>query len=439
MTYHISTARKILYSTGNLGYTLPAFFLSSYLFIYYAPSQGVEILPSYLVGIAYLLGTLIQAVANPFIGNWSDKSSSKLGRRKFFIISGLVPLLFFFFFIWIPIGRGLEGVAVLTLMLMGFNFFFAYVVAPYLALIPEIADTSRDRVRLTTIMAYFSIAGLILASLIPVIMFAEGESIQAISTVLTIIMLVVFLLVIYATREKAQPSKLPADYTIARAFVQTFRNRTFNRYIIAYLFFQFGFYFIVSALAYIVEDLVFPNNPNYKDYIGLFTLLAVIFAVIFSPLLVRFTERRGEKRSFIVFTFILGISFTLIFFLIFLPVNLRIYVLLAIMVLSGLGLTSYFILPNAIISEIIDEDEEITGYRREAMYFGVQGFLERIPSSLSGFVLGLWITFIYSPSGNAVFIGLLGIIAGLAVIATSLTFFAVPLKEHKVHSSLVHK
>ena len=85
MTYTLGSRRRILYSTGNLGYTLPGFFTQTYLFIFYAPTSGRIIIPSFLVGISFFLGTLVQAIANPFVGNLSDKSRSRFGRRRFFI------------------------------------------------------------------------------------------------------------------------------------------------------------------------------------------------------------------------------------------------------------------------------------------------------------------------------------------------------------------
>ena len=82
--------------------------------------------------------------------------------------------------------------------------------------------------------------------------------------------------------------------------------------------------------------------------------------------------------------------------------------MLVLMVFAGVGLTSFFILPNAILSEIIDEDEIITGFRREGMYFGVQGFLEHFAASFSSLVLGFWMSGLYDPTHNVIFVRFLG-------------------------------
>ncbi len=408
---------------------MPAFFISTYIFVFYAPLQGHRIISSSIIGSAVFSGTLIQALSNPFIGNFSDKLKFKIGRRKFFILTGFIPLAVFFALIWIPQGQGLYMAILLSVYLIAFNFLFAYVVLPYQALIPEIAIYPDDRVILTTIASYFTIAGIVLASLIPSVMFALHYSFFDVGITISIITIVSYLIVVISIKEAKIGKTVPQNYSIATAFVQTFKNRTFDMYILAYIFFQFGFYFFESSLGYYVEDVVMPGNSSYSSYIGLFTLVAVISAVIFSPILVKFTKRYGEKMSFIVFMSYLGAIVILSFAIGLASILSNVIQMFIVMVLAGLGLTAYFILPNAIVSEIIDEDELATGYRREGMYFGVQGLLERIPSGLSGFVLGLWISNFFLPTENIMFIRDLSLIGGIPIIISAVLFYFVPLKE----------
>ncbi len=427
--YRLPLKNKILYSFGQLGVTVPTFFISTYIYTFYAPTDGKTILSASVVGLAYFVGTLIQALANPFIGNASDRMKNRRGRRRFFIITGFIPLSILFSLIWLPVFGTLANAILLFIYMVGFNFLYAYVVLPYLSLIPEISVTPKDRVRLTTISAYFSIMGIILSSVVPTVMLLLNFPFFDVALVLALIVLVSFLIVIVSTKESGGVREMPKEFSITDAFVRTFKNRTFSLYIISYMFFQFGFYFFLSSLGYYVEDIVMPDNSGFKAYIGIFTLIAVLAAVVFSPLLVKYTDRRGEKKSFILFTILLGIAMMLTFF-VGIYGGISNFIQMAIlMVFAGLGLTSYFILPNAIVSEIIDEDELLTGYRREAMYFGVQGLLERIPSGLSGFILGIWITDLYGISNNVLYIRLLGVIGGAFTILTGLFFILVPLKE----------
>lgn len=426
---NLPTSKKIAYGVGQLSYNTPAFFLSTYIYIFYSPLQGKILLSAYLVGVSVFIGTLIQALMNPFVGNWSDKARYRLGRRKFFIVTGFIPLSIFFALIWAPFTSGIRLAFLLTFYLLAFNFLFAYVVLPYLALIPELTTDPHDRVVLTTVSAYFGIFGIILASILPLILFMLKFSYSVVGGVIAAIMFVSMLTVILTIKEKPTGVIAPKNYNLATSFIQTFKNKTFDRYIIAYLFFQFGFYFFLSSLGYVVERVVLPGNPSYNSYVGLFTLIAVLSTIVFSPVLVTYSKRKGEKKAFIIFTGLLGVAMMLTFFVGFSHLISNLLQMVLIMVFSGLGLTSYFILPNAILSEIIDEDELLTGFRREGMYFGVQGLLERIPSGLSGFVLGAWITTLYVPTGDPFYVRALGLIGGAFTLATAVAFFFVPLKQ----------
>ena len=401
--------KKVLYSVGEFGEFVPTYFISSYIFIFYAPSNGHVILQSYIVGIVFFLGTLVQAIANPLVGSWSDKSRSSFGRRRFFMLSGFIPMTLSFYLMWVPTSSFLLNVALLLTYMLFFNFLFAYVITPYLALIPEICTDSRDRVRLTTISAYFSIAGIIISSLVPAVLFALRLPMALVALVMSVIIILALLTVVLSIHESAPPAKIPLRYTLFQGIKQTFRNKTFNRYIIAYLSFQFGFAFFISSLGYYVEDVIFtPAFTGYTSYIGVFTLVAVLSAILFSPLLIRYSDRKGEKNAFILFTFLLSLPLFLTFVVGFYNGIGNVIQMLVLMVFAGVGLTSFFILPNAILSEIIDEDEIITGFRREGMYFGVQGFLEHFAASFSSLVLGFWMSGLYDPTHNVIFVRFLG-------------------------------
>ena len=58
--------------------------------------------------------------------------------------------------------------------------------------------------------------------------------------------------------------------------------------------------------------------------------------------------------------------------------------------LMGFPAAILMIIPNVIVSELCDVDEKKTGERREAMYFGVQGFFMKLNLGLSTASLALF-------------------------------------------------
>jgi Na+/melibiose symporter-like transporter len=94
-----------------------------------------------------------------------------------------------------------------------------------------------------------------------------------------------------------------------------------------------------------------------------------------------------------------------------------------------MGATAPIILTYAILSDIIDEDELKTGYRREGMYFGIQGLIERVPYALSGAFVGLYYSAVYLPSSSQTAMRYLAFIAALSTAIMVVIFSRVPLKE----------
>ncbi|MGC8506476.1 MAG: MFS transporter, partial [Thermoplasmata archaeon] len=134
-----------------------------------------------------------------------------------------------FYLMWVPTSHFLLNVILLLTYMLFFNFLFAYVITPYLALIPEISTDSRDRVRLTTIAAYFSIIGIIISSLIPAVLFSLRFSMAFVAAVMSLITLLSLLSVAIGINESENVSKIPAKYSLIQGIQQTFRNKTFNK------------------------------------------------------------------------------------------------------------------------------------------------------------------------------------------------------------------
>ena len=58
-------------------------------------------------------------------------------------------------------------------------------------------------------------------------------------------------------------------------------------------------------------------------------------------------------------------------------------------VLLGLGVTGGLLMPKLLYTEIIDEDQSVTGLRREGAFYGIQAFIIRFASGLQAVFLSL--------------------------------------------------
>src|SRR5690554_597617 len=155
---------QIMYSSAYLAVALTTQTLVTWYSFYYAPPDKEGFISIALIGYALLIGRVIDAVADPLVAYWSDNSTHKSGRRIPFIKYGALPLLITFVLIWFPLieESSIYNFYYLSIMMSGFFFFFTVVVAPYLALLPEISTDPDERITISTYQSVANILGLIM-------------------------------------------------------------------------------------------------------------------------------------------------------------------------------------------------------------------------------------------------------------------------------------
>lgn len=140
---------KLSYSLGSTAEALVITATTSFLLLFYNQVRG---LPASHVGIALASGLLINAVFDPLIGSWSDRTKSRWGRRHPFMVASILPAAGLFWAVFNPpalseLGQ-LGWLAVTnTLLLCAMTLYHT----PHLALGGEFSDDYLER---SSVMAY---------------------------------------------------------------------------------------------------------------------------------------------------------------------------------------------------------------------------------------------------------------------------------------------
>src|SRR5258708_39771241 len=79
---------NILYGVGSTAFGVNVVILSSALMLYYNQGMG---LPAAWVGAAIMVTLIFDAICDPLIGEWSDHTRSRWGRRRPFMYASAVP------------------------------------------------------------------------------------------------------------------------------------------------------------------------------------------------------------------------------------------------------------------------------------------------------------------------------------------------------------
>ncbi|MFS8665348.1 MAG: MFS transporter [Limnochordales bacterium] len=382
----VSLGLSLRYGAGYAGIAIVTQTVLVWLAYFYAPPEEAglpALLPIAWVGAALLAGRVVDALADPLVGAWSDATRTRLGRRRPFLLLGAWPLAVTFVALWFPpTGWAPLGRAVyLGVMVSLFLFFFTVYTAPYLALLPELARTRTARVALATWQAVFQIAGLAVA------MVGSGFVIERLDfggmgLVLGALALATFLITALGVPEPPG-QHAPTPGAIQSALL-TLRNRAFVYYVVSHVLFWFGFNAVVVAAPYLVTVLMGGSEADAS------IALAVAFgvAVMGFPFIGRLSRRRGLKVTMQLSMLALAAALLLWGTVGRWPVPVDPYWQgLAVFAVAGLSVAGLFVLPNAMVAEIADYDQRLHGMRREAMFFGVQGLLVKAAMGLSSFAV----------------------------------------------------
>ncbi len=385
---------QIAYAFGMMGWSVMINLISVILVYFYLPpdtsglpkliTQTIIFGSFNLIALITSSGRLVDAIFDPFIAQWSDKSLHPKGRRIPIMKLAIIPSVIFCFLVFWPLKQeeSISNISWLFFTLIGFYVCSTTYIIPYNALMPELARTSKEKVRLATWQSLGYVFGIAIASnafnLAAFIQdtFAVSEKIAAMQYTIACMCVLagVFMLItVLAIDEKKYCVSKPSSVPLQVALKQALRNKNFRFFIVADFSYFIAITIITSGLMYFVTVLL-----QLQESIGnklMITMVLVSF--IFYPVINYLAEKIGKKIIVVFSLVLLAITLLGIYFLGKLPFGneTQIYLLICI---AAVPLASLNILPNAILSEIIEKDSSQTGENKEAIYFAVRYFFVKI-------------------------------------------------------------
>jgi len=420
---------KLVYGAGGGGFALIDRLMNTWLLYFYVikPIRGDEALVSAMAfGVIMFLGRAVDAITDPVVARWSDNYQGHRGRRlPFMIYGGILYVAAFVALFYPPVaGESLLNSIYLTVLLAIYFILFTVYVTPYLALLPELARSTADRVDLATWKAVFSILGVAVAFIAGGILIGALGAYGMIWAMAAVGLLMLYLPVLI--KEKDYSVSRPATLGLKDALRTTFRNRPFLIYLGGNVAFWMGFNVITLNLPGYVTVLLRGTEADTAIYFGL--VLAVAFLGF--PLVNILAKKLGLKVimmfSLVTFTVVLPGFFFLGQPLFGLPYQVLAYILMA---LVGLPVAVIFIVPDAIVAAVSDLEVRLSGQRREAMYFGAQGFVLKLAIGLSTIITGALLQIFGSTAAQPLGLQLTGPVAAVFTLTGMIIFACYPQHE----------
>jgi GPH family glycoside/pentoside/hexuronide:cation symporter len=364
---------------GNMFFTLMGFWTLNFL----TDTVG---LAAALAGTAVMAGKAWDAVTDPVMGYISDRTLSRWGRRRPYLLFGAVPMMLAMWFFFTK--PGFSGSAALTvwatLALMLLNTAATVINIPYSSLTPELSDDYHERTSLNGYRFGCAIFGTILgaAAVQPLVDFfpSKAQGFSMMGLILGTVMLLTTLLTFFGTKEKPHTkADLPTGGLFA-TYKAVFSNKPFVLLLITYAFHIMALTFLQSILVYYTRYVY--NRP---DLTTIAMLLLLLVAMVFIPISVLVAKKIGKKRTYQICFVIIASACCIIFAL---GHVLGPNFFLGMMVYAGIGVGFSYVAPYAMVPDAIDFDAARTGERNEGAYYGMWTFISKLGTALSVFLSG---------------------------------------------------
>jgi len=442
MNQKLTIGSKFKYGLADLGFALITSAMQFFLLFYYTDVAGIN--PA-LAGLALMVGKLTwDALNDPLFGYWSDRTRSRFGRRRIYMLIGAVPLGIAAW-IMFSIPKGLTGVSAFLAVLFSFwlvDSFHTMTTTPYYALTPELTRDYNERASLTSIRMVFSVFGYILGAALTTILAGifqgAGLNMQqawsATGAVFGAVAITTTLITTFSVKERpelaGEPSKLPP----IKAVFTSFKNKPFMILMLAFILSSFSFTVLTALVPYFIQ-----YQLNMGDQVSFVLLVMLLMIGIFLMPVKMISDKINKGPAYALGLFIASLAVISSFFFSHGPTPL-IYVVAAV---AGMGFSAQWVCPWSMLPDVVEYDEKMTGERREGIYYGLWAFLTKFTSALgvavSGWALDL---FGYVPNAEQTVRALFGIRLFFAIVPAVVILISLPFLiwypiTRKSHAELV--
>ncbi|MFL5763935.1 MAG: MFS transporter [Bacteroidia bacterium] len=394
MRQPLPLSKQIAYAFGMTGWGIMTNLISVILVYMFLPPKDSG-LPNLItqapvfvifnaIAIVTSSGRLADAIFDPLIAQFSDSSKNPKGRRIPIMKWAILPSLLFCFLVFYPLDQfeSTRNIVWLVFMLIFFYISTTSYIIPYNALLPELAPTSQDKVRLATWQSVGYVVGIGIASNafnIAVLLqrsFGVSSKITALQyTVfgLAAVAAICMFITTYAIDEKKYASAAHVSIKLRDALRQSLSNKRFQLFIVADFSYFISVTIITSGLLYYLKVLL-----QLEETLGNLLMITLVgVSLFFYPVINVLSKKLGKKILVVFSLLLLSAVFLGVYFLgkPAMDPTLQIFLLIGI---AAIPMATLNILPNAILAEIIDTDRLESGTNKEGVYYAVRYFFVKI-------------------------------------------------------------
>ena len=375
---HLSRRAKIMYGVGDAGINLADTMVGLLFAIFLTDVVGLR--PA-LAAVALFIGRSSDYINDPIIGYLSDRTRSRWGRRRPFILFGMVPFALAYMLLWWkpPIDTQIGLAIYYSIAFVLYDTTATILYMPYFAMTPELTSDYDERTSLTTYRMVFSILGAMIAFVVPLAIIGtmtpeNASRVMSVGAGVACLSILPMLLVFFGTRERPENQERQQP-TIKESLKAAIKNRPFLYAVGIFLLTWTALDVLQTVLLYFLKYRM--NLPGSGDLI--FGLLFV--AALISLPFWQWAARRWDK----VKAYIGGMIFLAVVMIAigFINPAWGLPAIGVLVALAGIGLGAVQLLTWAMIPDVIEWDELQTGQRHEGMFYSLVTTFRKVGVSIS--------------------------------------------------------
>ena len=414
MGNRLSRKTKLFYGVAGIGDSALYSMMGMFALFFFTTVAGIN--PA-AAGTIIAVGTVWDVVSGSVAGYISDRTHTRMGRRKPFVMAAAFPLALFCSLIFVVFDAP-QGIRIAYYVIMFIAFWTGYSIffVPYTAWGAELTDNYEERTELRGIVFIFYSFGAAIGTVLPTIivdtLMQWGLSVQAGWLSVGIIVGVLSAAAIFVsgwfvndadsllaedgklagsqagTREESAtggPRGLHAVIDIVRNYGQVFRYGPAR-------------YIILTSMFYLVANSIFAADKMYfytfnmglsAKEISLVMLFQNVLSVLLVPPLIR-VNRVLDKRTLCIGGIGMSVACLIVYGFTGIP---SIPHLLFFSFVYGIGSICYWQLIPSMLYDVCDADRLDNNMDRAGLIISIQGLTESISEGIGFQILGLLLEF----------------------------------------------
>lgn len=390
------------FGVGTVGVSVMLNAVTAYFPVFMSTVLGQS---TEIAGLLLMISKLYDAVADVIIGTVSDRTRSRWGRRRPFLLAGAFVSAASFLMIFTPTQMSQTALlAYMTAALVLYSTGYSLFNVPYMAMPSEMCDSFAERTRLLSFRTVFVSIGQLLSLAGTAALIKAGGGGVAGYRIMGLVMALVIFSAMFASflgtrnARSIQQTRAAHEKISWAKTLQLFRNRPFAMLVGAKVF-QF-----LSFASVATTGLLFMLNVlriGYEGQIHHAVSLNITVALCM-PLCVRLGATIGKRK-----TYLLGVVFFCAGALSWLLADESITVLGIWVrgIISGFGSGAIILMSISMLGDTMAYDRRLTGLQREGLMSATIAVVEKTIFALGVAIVGLmlkWVGYIPTVGGALV-------------------------------------